>query len=781
MGEYKFNVRNTANDGWVNVLTDINVDLDPSGVAASQFASSVLDEVLVELKGLTGGGGPGYAGEPVHIVNTLDVVNSTDETGSFSTRGGVAIAKSVFIGNTLTVELVTDATAITDGALNVAGGVGIQKSLFVGGVTNLTDTTITNVPTGNSLNVDGSIGTLGGVNIPVAAQIYHGDDPDGNWGGEAGKAVQSLIHGVDSDGTDGGFYFMKTEDLGFAVFSEINATVDVNSCKIHTSSHGNVGQHGKVDINSSQSGADILIQNTDSGVTSYMALDVTGASPYVEMIHGINGFYIIDMVPGVTGDAVHFQPNTVMTTGSVLNVDNGDGANLFDVTGQQVQSHLPLQCDVELLVDGFINCNDVTGSNNNPATGSIVTAGGLGVAENVSVGGIIYGAVEATTFITTTVDSNLVPSSGFNLGSVGNEWGNVYATNIESSVATITTLNATTINSATFTGNFNGDFNGNLSGDVAGDVTGNLNGDLIAPITNATEIVTTGDLTIGNDGFVTGDLTVTGTIIGGGIGGGPAWTAIPSHIIPDTLGAYDIGAPLLWWRNIYSTHFITTNADATLSVPLTITSTTNATDKDTGALIVEGGVGIEKDLHVGGTIFLNGTIDADFSGTFTGDVIGDVTGDLNGDLIKGTTVYLNNPTPATTLGTGALVISSGTIGPTGAGLSVEGNLFVGGTIYGSGGGGGGTPLWYIANEGQIVESGKYYFVGTGVVNLTLPATPVINDTIKFKDFDGTWFTNNCIVDPNGNDVEGSANNLVLNVANAVVELVYTTEQGWKII
>ena len=39
-----------------------------------------------------------------------------------------------------------------------------------------------------------------------------------------------------------------------------------------------------------------------------------------------------------------------------------------------------------------------------------------------------------------------------------------------------------------------------------------------------------------------------------------------------------------------------------------LTNTTNSTSKDTGALIVEGGVGIEKDVYVGGDIYGNGII-----------------------------------------------------------------------------------------------------------------------------------------------------------------------------
>ena len=47
---------------------------------------------------------------------------------------------------------------------------------------------------------------------------------------------------------------------------------------------------------------------------------------------------------------------------------------------------------------------------------------------------------------------------------------------------------------------------------------------------------------------------------------------------------------------------------------------TNATSKDTGAVIVEGGVGIEKDLHVGGGVVVAGIVT--FSGSFQADAVG---------------------------------------------------------------------------------------------------------------------------------------------------------------
>ena len=46
----------------------------------------------------------------------------------------------------------------------------------------------------------------------------------------------------------------------------------------------------------------------------------------------------------------------------------------------------------------------------------------------------------------------------------------------------------------------------------------------------------------------------------------------------------------------------------TFAGPVTISDTTQSTSKDTGALIVEGGVGIEKDVHVGGATSITGRL-----------------------------------------------------------------------------------------------------------------------------------------------------------------------------
>lgn len=63
------------------------------------------------------------------------------------------------------------------------------------------------------------------------------------------------------------------------------------------------------------------------------------------------------------------------------------------------------------------------------------------------------------------------------------------------------------------------------------------------------------------------------------------------------------------------------NVDNALAGKQTVTNTTQSTDKDTGAMILEGGLGVEKNINAGGNIAAVGAMSgSNLSGTNTGDV-----------------------------------------------------------------------------------------------------------------------------------------------------------------
>ena len=104
----------------------------------------------------------------------------------------------------------------------------------------------------------------------------------------------------------------------------------------------------------------------------------------------------------------------------------------------------------------------------------------------------------------------------------------------------------------------------------------------------------------------------------------------------------------------------------------TITNTSNSISSTTGALQVLGGVGIAKDLFVGGTITIAGSAGGDI------DLVGgDITnvGRITANTGTFTTTNIISTSNATSTSTGALTVAGG--------VGIGGNLYVGGTINGT--------------------------------------------------------------------------------------------------
>jgi hypothetical protein len=90
--------------------------------------------------------------------------------------------------------------------------------------------------------------------------------------------------------------------------------------------------------------------------------------------------------------------------------------------------------------------------------------------------------------------------------------------------------------------------------------------------------------------------------------------------------------------------------------------------------------------------------------------------------------------------------------------------------------------WQSIQTGDFTASaGRGYFVNTTsqAIEVTLPASASIGDTIAIKDYAGTFATNNLTIARNGHNIQGVANNSLISTNRASLVLVYVdATKGW---
>ena len=148
------------------------------------------------------------------------------------------------------------------------------------------------------------------------------------------------------------------------------------------------------------------------------------------------------------------------------------------------------------------------------------------------------------------------------------------------------------------------------------------------------------------------------------------------------------------------------------------------------------------------------------------------------------------------MGTGHLVPPTGTTAerPTGGALKTGGIRYNSSLVTWEGyngtqwtGLGGGNPWATFTADGSTaltVAANDRYFIDTTTAaqTVTLPASPQTGDQVSFVDLAATFDTNNLTIARNGNNIMGSAADLVVSTENAGIQLVYTgATQGWKLV
>jgi len=92
--------------------------------------------------------------------------------------------------------------------------------------------------------------------------------------------------------------------------------------------------------------------------------------------------------------------------------------------------------------------------------------------------------------------------------------------------------------------------------------------------------------------------------------------------------------------------------------------------------------------------------------------------------------------------------------------------------------------WEDKTANFTAVAGNAYFVNTSsnAVTATLPLNPTKGDQVRFLDVKGTFSTNNLTVTRNGDPIQGSATDLVVNSDRSGFSLVYfDSTEGWLLL
>ena len=155
-------------------------------------------------------------------------------------------------------------------------------------------------------------------------------------------------------------------------------------------------------------------------------------------------------------------------------------------------------------------------------------------------------------------------------------------------------------------------------------------------------------------------------------------------------------------------------------------------------------------------------------------------------------VKVNKITPTTDCGTVTLGDSGDTVAiPSGVTLTSAGSITNSGTITNTGTISGGTITgaidgqanWQttVKTSGFTATAGEGYFCNTtsAAFTVTLPASPSAGDIVGIKDYANTADTNNITIGRNGSNIQGTANDFIIDTEGLSIVLIYVdATKGW---
>ena len=546
-------------------------------------------------------GGIGVAG-PSRFESIIQFADNTDSSspgiGAIVVTGGVSIGRNLTV-NTIKVTDDTIATDSTTAPLTIAGGVGIAKNLIIGSSDSSTGTTATNALVvtgggyfGQDLTVDGSAVIKGdllllgqGTQVTINSTSTYIVDPVIEIGGAPDKGILTvpdiydkglLIHYQNAVNTASDFRaFLGLENTTERFIFKQNIDPGVGG-------DDPFGDYYNSGTWSTLEAGSLVLRDSDASTSNLTgALRVVGGAYF-----GNDSIF----ASTVTNTAEHWSI-TGIENNAIKVPDGGIGAKYLYISEQGWIN------GAQILTTGTVNAgiggeftNTFYFSNLTPSdstnTGAIIINGGLGVGQNVNIGGKVtttgtvhvYDLTES--FNTTT--GALVVDGGVGIGQRLNVGGQ-------------TRIYDTTASTTSDTGA--------LVVQGGAGIYGDLN---VGGLVTVVNTLTVEKLDVLSD-VESVDKITGAVVIAGGLGVGKTINATRINIetASITSGSNAISTTT---GDLTVVGGVGIGKDVWVGGSVRIESTLTSIATNTGALVVDGGVGIAKDVYIGGSITRNGTV-----------------------------------------------------------------------------------------------------------------------------------------------------------------------------
>jgi hypothetical protein len=313
-------------------------------------------------------------------VSNVTAASST-LTGALQVRGGIGIGGSIFVGNTASILNTAASTgSLQSNALYVAGGVGIAKSLYVTGEAVFS----------NNVVFSGTTTYVYSTVTVYTDNLLELHAPSNNtWSVDDGKDI-GIVFNYYNNSDQNGFLGLANDTKYLEWY---NSGVEHSTSSIFTSATYGTFKTGS-----------IKLQNTTTSIgTNTGALTVVGGVGIGENLY-VGGLTSFNGLSKITNISESTSTNTGALTvvggvgiGGNLYVGGNAAATELIITGRSTLGEInaSITTATALTVTGIASFTDST---NAVATndGAIKVSGGVGVAQDVYVGGLITAGATAS-------------------------------------------------------------------------------------------------------------------------------------------------------------------------------------------------------------------------------------------------------------------------------------------------------------------------------------------------------------------------------------------------